>query len=116
MMHFDRSAASFDNADHVGIVVHNTRWRLGLAAGEPKYDDLKAGLPKPLAITVPTITMKEMPNGAPHRTPAPMPRNLPGKYAHRTITGGIGHNLPQEAPQVFAEAARRCRNLIGITA
>ena len=101
---FDRSAASFDNADHVGIVVHNYRWRLGLAEGEPKYDDLEKRLAEGPVIAVPTITMEGDANGAPHPDPSAYARKFSGKYAHRTITGGIGHNLPQEAPQAFAEA------------
>ena len=101
---FDRSAASFDNADHVGIVVHNYRWRLGLAEGEAKYDDLEKRLAEAPSITVPTITMEGDANGAPHPDPSAYAKKFSGKYAHRTITGGIGHNLPQEAPQAFAEA------------
>ena len=101
---FDRSAASFDNADHVGIVVHNYRWRLGLAEGETKYDDLEKRLAEAPSITVPTITMEGDANGAPHPDPSAYAKKFSGRYAHRTITGGIGHNLPQEAPQAFAEA------------
>ena len=101
---FDRSAASFDNADHVGIVVHNYRWRLGLAEGEAKYDDLEKRLAEAPSITVPTITMEGDANGAPHLDPSAYAKKFSGRYAHRTITGGIGHNLPQEAPQAFAEA------------
>jgi pimeloyl-ACP methyl ester carboxylesterase len=101
---FDRSAASFDNVDHVGIVVHNYRWRLGLAEGEAKYDDLEKRLAEGPVITVPTITMEGDANGAPHPDPSAYAKKFSGKYAHRTITGGIGHNLPQEAPQAFAEA------------
>ena len=101
---FDRSAAAFDNPDHVSIVVHNYRWRLGLAAGEPKYDDLEKRLAEAPSITVPTITMEGDANGAPHPDPSAYAKKFSGRYAHRTITGGIGHNLPQEAPQAFAEA------------
>ena len=101
---FDRSAASFDNADHVGIVVHNYRWRLGLAAGEPKYDDLEKRLAEAPVITVPTITMEGDDNGAPHPDAASYAKKFSGKYAHKLITGGIGHNLPQEAPKAFADA------------
>ena len=101
---FDRSAVSFDNADHVGIVVHNYRWRLGLAEGETKYDDLEKRLAEAPGITVPTITMEGDANGAPHPDPSAYAKKFSGRYAHRTITGGIGHNLPQEAPQAFAEA------------
>src|SRR6267154_1149914 len=101
---FDRSAAAFDNPDHVGIVVHNYRWRLGLAEGETKYDDLEKRLAATPAITVPTITLEGDANGAPHPEPTSYAKMFSGKYSHRTITGGIGHNLPQEAPQAFAEA------------
>jgi pimeloyl-ACP methyl ester carboxylesterase len=101
---FDRSAASFDNPDHVAIVIHNYRWRLGLAEGERKYDDLEKQLAESPVITVPTITLEGDANGAPHPEPASYAKKFSGKYTHRTITGGIGHNLPQEAPQAFAEA------------
>jgi pimeloyl-ACP methyl ester carboxylesterase len=101
---FDRSAAAFDNPDHVAIVVHNYRWRLGLAEGDPKYDDLEKRLAGSPVITVPTITLEGDANGAPHPEPSSYARMFSGKYSHRTITSGIGHNLPQEAPQAFAEA------------
>jgi pimeloyl-ACP methyl ester carboxylesterase len=101
---FDRSAASFDNPDHVGIVIHNYRWRLGIAEGEPKYDELERRLAAGPVIAVPTITMEGDANGAPHPEPSAYAKMFSGKYAHRTITGGIGHNLPQEAPQAFAQA------------
>jgi pimeloyl-ACP methyl ester carboxylesterase len=101
---FDRSAAAFDNPDHVAIVTHNYRWRLGLAEGESKYDDLEKRLAAAPAITVPTITLEGDANGAPHPEPGSYAKMFSGKYSHRTITGGIGHNLPQEAPQAFAEA------------
>jgi pimeloyl-ACP methyl ester carboxylesterase len=101
---FDRSAAAFDNPDHVAIVVHNYRWRLGLAEGEARFDELEKKLATLPVITVPTITMEGDANGAPHPEPAAYARKFSGKYEHRLITGGIGHNLPQEAPQAFAEA------------
>jgi pimeloyl-ACP methyl ester carboxylesterase len=101
---FDRSAASFDNPDHVGIVVHNYRWRLGLAEGEPRYDDLEKQLAASPVIAVPTITLEGDANGAPHPEPGAYAKKFSGRYAHRTIAGGIGHNLPQEAPQAFAQA------------
>jgi pimeloyl-ACP methyl ester carboxylesterase len=101
---FDRSAASFDNPDHVAIVIHNYRWRLGLAAGEPKYDDLERRLAAGPVIAVPTITLEGDANGAPHPEPSSYAKMFSGKYTHRIIKGGIGHNLPQEAPQAFAEA------------
>ena len=101
---FDRSAASFDNPDHVAIVIHNYRWRLGLAEGEPKYGDLDKRLAAAPVITVPTITLEGDANGAPHLEPSSYAKMFSGKYSHRTIKGGIGHNLPQEAPQAFADA------------
>ena len=101
---FDRSAASFDNPDHVAIVIHNYRWRLGLADGERKYDDFEKRLAAFPVIAVPTITLESDANGAPHPDPSSYARKFSGKYEHRLITGGIGHNLPQEAPQAFAQA------------
>ena len=101
---YDRSAASFDNPDHVAIVVHNYRWRLGLAQGEAQYDGIEARLAAGPAITVPTITMEGDANGAPHPPPSSYRSKFTGKYEHRTISGGIGHNLPQEAPADFAKA------------
>jgi pimeloyl-ACP methyl ester carboxylesterase len=101
---FARTAAAFDNPDHVTIVIHNYRWRLGLAAGEPHYDDLETRLAAAPAITVPTITLEGDANGAPHPDPSAYAHKFSGKYEHRTIEGGIGHNLPQEAPQAFAQA------------
>ena len=101
---FNRSAAAFDNPDHVDIVIHNYRWRLGLAEGEPKYDDLEKQLAQSPVITVPTITLESDANGAPHPDPAAYAEKFSGPYEHRHITGGIGHNLPQEAPQAFAQA------------
>lgn len=101
---FDRSAAAFDNPDHVGIVLHNYRWRLGLADGEAKYADLEKRLAAFPVITVPTITLESDANGAPHPDPGAYAKKFSGKYEHRNITGGVGHNLPQEAPQAFAEA------------
>src|SRR5439155_15192969 len=101
---FDRSAASFENPDHVNIVIHNYRWRLGLAAGESKYDDLEKRLAELPVIAVPTITLEGDANGAPHPEPSAYVKKFTGKYSHRTLTGGIGHNLPQEAPNAFADA------------
>jgi pimeloyl-ACP methyl ester carboxylesterase len=101
---FDRSAAAFDNPDHVAIVIHNYRWRLGLVNGEAKYDELEKRLARGPAIGVPTITMEGDANGAPHPEPGAYAKKFTGKYEHRTITGGVGHNLPQEAPRAFAEA------------
>ncbi len=101
---FDRSAAALDNPDHVAIAIHNYRWRLGLAEGEAKYDDLEKRLAEGPVITVPTITLEGDANGAPHPSASSYAKKFSGKYAHRIITGGIGHNLPQEAPQAFAQA------------
>jgi pimeloyl-ACP methyl ester carboxylesterase len=101
---FDRSAAAFDNPDHADIVIHNYRWRLGVAAGEPQYDDLERQLADAPVIAVPTITLEGDANGAPHPDPASYAQKFSGKYAHRTVSDGVGHNLPQEAPEHFAEA------------
>ncbi|HEY1151512.1 MAG TPA: alpha/beta hydrolase, partial [Pseudoduganella sp.] len=99
-----RSAQSFDNPDHVDVVIHNYRWRLGAAQGESKYDELEQKLAQFPAITVPTITMEGDANGAPHPNPSAYANKFTGKYEHRTSSGGIGHNLPQEAPRDFAQA------------
>ncbi|MEI2302461.1 alpha/beta fold hydrolase [Ensifer sp. MJa1] len=101
---FDRSAAALDNPDHVDISIHNYRWRLSLAEGEAAYDDLEQRLAQFPTIGVPTITLEGDANGAPHPDPAAYAKRFTGKYEHRLITGGIGHNLPQEAPLAFAEA------------
>jgi pimeloyl-ACP methyl ester carboxylesterase len=101
---FERSAASFDNPDHVAIVIHNYRWRLGLADGEPKYADLEKRLAAFPVITVPAITLESDANGAPHPEPGTYAKKFSGPYEHRHIEGGIGHNLPQEDPKAFAEA------------
>jgi pimeloyl-ACP methyl ester carboxylesterase len=101
---FARSAAAFDNDDHVAISIHNYRWRLGLATGEARYDDLEKKLAAFPTIGVPTITMEGDANGAPHPDPKVYAQKFSGRYEHRLITGGIGHNLPQEAPQAFAQA------------
>jgi pimeloyl-ACP methyl ester carboxylesterase len=103
---FDRSAASFDNPDHVAIVTHNYRWRLGLADGEPDYLDLEKRLAEGPVITVPAITLEGDANGAPHPEPSTYAAKFSGPYSHRTIEGGVGHNLPQEAPKAFADAIR----------
>lgn len=101
---FERSTAAFNNPDHVAIVIHNYRWRLALAEGEAKYDDLEKKLAAAPVITVPTVTLEGDANGAPHPAPSAYAAKFKGKYAHHTITGGIGHNLPQEAPKAFADA------------
>ncbi len=101
---FDRSAAAFDNPDHVEIVIHNYRWRMGLAEGEAEYAELEARLATAPVIAVPTITMEGSDNGAPHPPAAAYAAKYSGSYAHREIGGGVGHNLPQEAPDAFAQA------------
>ena len=101
---FERSAASFDNPDHVEIVIHNYRWRLGLADGEAAYGELEQRLASAPRISVPTITLEGDANGAPHPDPSSYAGKFSGPYSHRTIEGGIGHNLPQEAPRAFADA------------
>ena len=101
---YDRSAAAFENPDHVAVVIHNYRWRQALAEGEAKYDDVEKRLAAGPNIGVPTITMEGDANGAFHVDPSAYAKKFTGKYAHRNLTGGIGHNLPQEAPQAFAQA------------
>jgi pimeloyl-ACP methyl ester carboxylesterase len=101
---FDRSAASFDTPDHVPIVIHNYRWRLGLAEGEAEYDELEKRLAEVPTITIPSITLEGDANGAPHPDPSAYAGKFSGTYSHRTIEGGVGHNLPQEAPEAFAQA------------
>jgi pimeloyl-ACP methyl ester carboxylesterase len=101
---FDRTAAAFDNPDHVAIVIHNYRWRLGLVDGETKYNELEKRLAEGPVIGVPTVTLEGDANGAPHPEPATYASKFSGKYTHRLIKGGIGHNLPQEAPRAFAQA------------
>jgi len=101
---FERSAASLNNPDHVAIAIHNYRWRIGLAEGEPKYDDLERRLAALPSITVPAITLEGDSNGAIHADSTSYRKYFTGKYDHRLITGGVGHNLPQDAPQAFAQA------------
>ena len=101
---FDRSAKAFENKDHVAITIHNYRWRLGLAQGEAKYEELEKKLAAVPVISVPTITMEGDANGAPHPDASAYAKKFSGRYDYRLITGGIGHNLPQEAPQAFAKA------------
>jgi pimeloyl-ACP methyl ester carboxylesterase len=101
---FDRTAASFKNPDHVAIVIHNYRWRLGLAEGEPQYDEYEKRLAEAPVINVPTITLEGDANGAPHLESSAYANKFSGKYSHKLITGGVGHNLPQEAPKAFADA------------
>jgi pimeloyl-ACP methyl ester carboxylesterase len=101
---FDRSARSFDNPDHVAIVIHNYRWRLGLDAGEARYDALEAALATAPAISIPAITLQGDADGAPHPDSRTYAAKFTGRYTHRIVAGGVGHNLPQEAPRAFAEA------------
>jgi pimeloyl-ACP methyl ester carboxylesterase len=101
---FDRTAKAFENPDHVSLVIHNYRWRLGLADGESKYDDMEKELAAAPVITVPTITLEGDANGAPHPDPASYAKKFSGQYSHRLVSGGVGHNLPQEAPDAFAKA------------
>jgi pimeloyl-ACP methyl ester carboxylesterase len=101
---FERTAASFENPDHVDIVIHNYRWRIGVAEGEAQYADWEARLAEFPPVTVPTITLEGDANGAPHPDPASYRAKFSGRYEHRLIGGGVGHNLPQEAPRAFAEA------------
>ena len=101
---FDRSATALNNPDHVSVVIHNYRWRLGLAEGEAKYDDLEQQLATAPKINTPTITLEGDANGAPHPEPSAYAGKFANRYEHRMITGGIGHNLPQEAPTAFADA------------
>ncbi|SCE80272.1 alpha/beta hydrolase [Micromonospora mirobrigensis] len=101
---FDRSAASFENPDHVDVVIHNYRWRLGLAEGEPRYADVERRLAANPPVTVPTISLEGDANGAPHLDPSTYAGRFTGAYEHRTVSGGVGHNLPQEAPRAFADA------------
>jgi pimeloyl-ACP methyl ester carboxylesterase len=104
---FERSAASLNNPDHVSIVIHDYRWRLGLAEGDPQYDDLEQRLAEAPVITVPTITLEGDANGAPHPDSSAYANKFSGKYAHRIIGGGVGHNLPQEAPQALPRPSSR---------
>jgi pimeloyl-ACP methyl ester carboxylesterase len=106
---FERSAAAFDNPDHVDVVVSNYRWRLGLAPGEPRYDDVERRLAEAPAIAVPTITLEGDANGAPHPDAAAYAQRFTGRYEHRLVPGGVGHNLPQEAPEAFTRAVLEVR-------
>jgi len=112
---YNRTAASFDNPDHVDIVIHNYRWRLGLGEGEEQYGDLEERLADAPAISVPTITLEGDGNGAPHPDPSSYAEKFSGPYSHRTIEGGVGHNLPQEAPAAFADAVLTVATAIPVT-
>ena len=105
---YERSAAAFDNPDHVEIVIHNYRWRLSLAEGETQYDPLEAKLFERPVITVPAITIGSDFDGAAADGKAYRDR-FSGRYSHR-ILEGIGHNVPQEAPEAFAEAITEVDN------
>jgi pimeloyl-ACP methyl ester carboxylesterase len=110
---FDRSAAALDNPDHVAIVIDNYRWRIGLADGEPQHSAMEQRLATGPVITVPTITLEGDANGAPHPEPSAYREKFSGPYSHRTIAGGVGHNLPQEAPEAFADAIGEVLNHAG---
>jgi pimeloyl-ACP methyl ester carboxylesterase len=101
---FERSARSFENPDHVDIVIHNYRWRLGVSDGERRFDDVERRLAESPEISVPTISLEGDRNGAPHPEPSAYATKFSGKYEHRTVSGGVGHNLPQEAPHAFVES------------
>src|SRR5262249_27734214 len=101
---FARSAPAFDNADHVAITIDNYRWRMGLADGEHRFDDIERRIGQFPGGAVPTITMEGDANGAPHPEPSAYATKFVSRYEHRLITGGIGHNLPQEAPAAFVQA------------
>ena len=101
---YARSAAAFDNPDHVAVVIHNYRWRIGIAEGEAKYGELENRLATGPTISVPSITLESDANGAPHPEPSSYANKFTGRYQHRNITGGIGHNLPQEDPKAFVDA------------
>ena len=109
---FDRSAASLDNPDHVAITIHNYRWRLALAQGEAKYDEFEKRLAAGPVISVPTITLEGDANGAPHPDASAYAKKFSGRHLHRVIAGGVGHNLPQEAPQAFAQAVLEVDRLL----
>jgi len=101
---FKQSAAAFNNPDHAAIVIHNYRWRLGLAEGENRYDEIEKKLANSPVIAVPAVTLEGDANGAPHPDPSLYAGKYTGRYIHHTIKGGIGHNLPQEAPKEFVNA------------
>jgi len=101
---FDESAVALDNPDHVAIVINNYRWRLGMVDGDPRFDEVEAKLALSPTIPVPTITLEGDANGAPHPDPSSYAARFTGRFEHRLIAGGVGHNLPQEAPAAFAQA------------
>lgn len=108
---YERSAKAFENPDHVAVVISNYRWRLGLAPSEARFDAHEQKLAMLPSIAVPTITMEGDANGAAHPMPADYAHRFTGPYAHRDVTGGIGHNLPQEAPSDFAQAVLDVQHL-----
>ncbi|MEV6283501.1 alpha/beta hydrolase [Kribbella sp. NPDC051770] len=99
---YGRTAASFENPDHVAIVIHNYRWRLSLAEGERQYDRYERVLQAGPAIGVPAITIGSDFDGAAADGTGYRDK-FTGPYEHR-VFAGIGHNVPQEAPQAFAQA------------
>ena len=101
---FALTAEALNNPDHVDVVIHNYRWRLGMAEGDPRLDAIEARLAARPSISVPSITLEGDANGAPHPDPGIYRDRFTGRYEHRTLVGGIGHNLPQEAPDAFAAA------------
>ncbi|RBQ11749.1 alpha/beta fold hydrolase [Pedobacter miscanthi] len=108
---YEQSAKGFINPDHAAVVIDNYRWRLGLTKGEAKYNELEKKLALAPSITVPTVTLEGDANGAPHPDPSQYAGKFTGKYVHHNITGGVGHDLPQEAPQAFADAIMEVANL-----
>jgi pimeloyl-ACP methyl ester carboxylesterase len=99
---YDRTATSFENPDHVAVVIHNFRTRYGVAEGDPQYAHLNDKLQAYPVITVPTITIASDFDGA-NANGASYRKQFSGKYQHR-ILKGFGHNIPQEDPQGFAQA------------
>ncbi|SFO48161.1 alpha/beta fold hydrolase [Sphingomonas sp. OK281] len=112
---FDRSASSFENPDHVAVTISSYRWRLKLAEGEDKYAEIERRLAAHPPITVPSITMEGDANGALHAEPKSYAKNFSGPYQHRNVTGGIGHNFPQEAPSAFVQAIMAVNKISPIT-
>jgi pimeloyl-ACP methyl ester carboxylesterase len=99
---FERSAAAFDNPDYVDVVIHSYRHRLGVAEGYPQYAELQRRLAAQPLITVPTVTLDGDSDGV---VPATDGKGQAALFTRRThhIVKGVGHNVPQEAPVVFAE-------------
>jgi pimeloyl-ACP methyl ester carboxylesterase len=100
---FGRTASAFDNPDYVDIVVHNYRWRLGLAPGDPRFDRHESRLATRPVIDVPAITIEGDSSGISHATDGEAyAAKFPRRISHRVLPAG--HNVPQEAPQAFADA------------